>query len=691
MTKISTQVVPFGEVFECDLIPDGLSKAHFVIPEIQREYQWGCATELDSDSKNRSATQFYNDLFTFYNVNRGNDDPYFLGTLIAFQEDSDKVRGSYQLMDGQQRWTTVTALMSIIRHYLDKDLNDGIDWTIEKTSIQDHFLLTSDNSPKLQSNREVDQFTIDALIDFDGNMELDSLDPSIEYDDTTKEKFKPNISGTMLYCVSQFFHHRIAEDFKIIDGYSSRKELVSFYNCIKDRIFVNLTIAPDATVAYKMFITANARGTSLNNFDIFKALTIQSARTNKWASSTIHKELENTNVNLNNYTNNIIGKSNNIDKNSLIDSIMADVTGVILGKRVSKSSVLMLMDNHLENISSAGKLLELVTFIERYTRVSWWLQDRDGCNIGRLMTNAAHPIDRIAYGVPNFKQHMPIYITAIVSWSPWFDDSKMNTLLASRDGIATEYGLSVLSHAIECYIVRCWLVGRNSDATKKFFYNSAPSIANEIKNLPYSKRSINKILNHFSQNEFNPENLDEVKNRAFKVPKKDQIGESFLTQLLYAIRPELIVPYKKGRGSQDIFYPVALMPKYRGSKWEVQRTWDYDLEKQGSSEDNYSQKIGNFFLLDSTKKEIEGFNLAANNFNDIETSKARKERINDFYDKVYKSKNVTVFKSYLKQKDWDIEDIQARTLVLIKQLERRFPKSGKADLNSYKEISARLR
>ena len=687
MTRIETQVVPFGDVFECDLIPDGLTKAHFVIPEIQREYQWGCATELDSDNLNRSATQFYNDLHTFFSVNEGNDDPYFLGTLIAFQEESDKVRGSYQLMDGQQRWTTITALMSIIRHYLDKDINDGVDWEIEKSSIEDHFLLTSNNSPKLQSNREVDQFTIDALIDFNGNETLDSLDPSNEYDDASIFSFKPDISGTMLYCVSQFFYNKIAEDFKIRDGYSSRKNLVSFYNCIKDRIFVNLTIAPDATVAYKMFITANARGTSLNNFDIFKALTIQRTRINNWPSSIIHKELENTNSNLNNYTNNVIGKKNNIDRNSVIDSIMADVTGVLLGKRVSKSSVLMLMDNHLDNISSVEKLLELVVFIERYTRVSWWLQDRE-CSIGRLFSRAADPIDRIAYGVPNFKQHMPIYITAIVSWSPWNDESKISTLLAAKGGPEAEYGLSVLSHAIECYIVRCWLVGRGSDATKKFFYNSAPSIANEIKNLSLNKKSINKILDHFSKNEINPDKLDEVKNRVFKVPKRDQIGEPLLTHLLYAIRPERKVPYKKGIGSQDILYPVALMPKYSSGKWAVHRTWDYELESQGSFEDKYSQKIGNFFLLDSTKKEIEIFKMEADNFNDIDISKARKERINSFNDKIQKSKNVTIFKGYLKQKDWESEDIQARTLVLIKQLEKRFPKHGRADLNSYRKISS---
>ena len=83
--------------------------------------------------------------------------------------------------------------------------------------------------------------------------------------------------------------------------------------------------------------------------------------------------------------------------------------------------------------------------------------------------------------------------------------------------------------------------------------------------------------------------------------------------------------------------------------------------------------------------------MEATDFNDIETSGVRRVRIHNFYSKVDKSKNVTIYKAYLKQKDWEIEDIDARTKVLIKQLERRFPKSGKADLDSYKEISARLR
>ena len=696
MAKIKTEVVPFGEVFECDLIPDGLGKAHFVIPEIQREYQWGCATELDPDSLNRSATQFYNDLFTFFTVNKDNDDPYFLGTLIAYQQESDKEVGAYQLMDGQQRWTTVTSLMSIIRHYLDKDINE--DWSIEKSSIEDHFLLTSDNHPKLESNRPVDMFTIKNLIDFDGNLDLETLDPSMSKDfqnNIANHFFKPDISGSLLYCVSQFFYHRIAEDFKIKDGNSSRKTLVSFYNCIKDRIYVNLTIAPDATVAYKMFITANARGTPLNNFDIFKALTIQRTRLNNWGSQTIHRELEKTNKNLNTYTQKIIGKRSNVDPNSIIDSVMADVTGILLAKRVSKSSVLMLMDNHLNNIPSAGKLLELVIFIERYTRVSWWLLDREKCNIGRIVSPAAFPLDRIAYGIPSFKQHMPIYITAIVSWAPWdhkFND--MSNIMLSEDGEHAEHGLNVLSNAIECYIVRCWLVGNGTGATRQFFYSKAPSIANEIKNLKLNKKSINKILKYFSDDVFNPDNLSELKNRAFKCDKK-QIGETLLTQVLYAVRresttdPSIFSPYKNGKGSQDIKYPVALMPSYPNSNWNVRQTWDYDMEMTGTYDDKYSQKIGNFFLLDAKKKEIEEFATAANDFNDPETYQIRRKRITEFNNKVHKSKSALLYRDYLKSADWEPEDIEKRTELLIKELEKRYPKHGMYAKDSLKKISQR--
>lgn len=694
MAKIKTEVVPFGEVFECKLIPDGLGKAHFVIPEIQREYQWGCATELDADSLNRSATQFYNDLFTFFSVNKDNDDPYFLGTLIAYQQESDIDIGAYQLMDGQQRWTTVTSLMSIIRHYLDKDTNE--DWSIEKSSIQDYFLQTSDNLPKLQSKRVVDMSTIEKLIRFNGNISLESLDPSEgSLDSITTYSFKPDISGSLLYCVSQFFYHRIAEDFDIKNGNSSRKKLVSFYNCIKDRIYVNLTIAPDATVAYKMFITANARGTSLNNFDIFKALTIQRTRINNWNSATIHKELEKTNTNLNTYTQKIIGKKSNTDPNSIIDGIMADITGVLLAKRVSKSSVLMLMDNHLNNISSLGKLLELVNFIERYTRVSWWLLDREKCNIGRLIVPAAFPIDRITYGIPSFKQHMPIYITAIVSWAPWNNKVNMENIMLSDEGNYAEHGLNVLSHALECYIVRCWLVGNGTGATRQFFYTQAPSIANEIKNLKLNKKSLNKILKYFSDDAFNPDNLSMLENRAFKCGK-NQIGESLLTQVLYAVRIEsykhnhpFFLPYKSGRDSQSIKYPVGLMPSFPSANWAVKQTWDYEREEQGASDDKFSQKIGNFFLLDAKKYEIEQFASEALDFNDPETSQIRNKRITEFNNKVHKSKSLVLYRDYLKSKDWEPEDITARTEFLIKQLEKRFPKHGMVATDSLKKIRQR--
>ena len=122
---IQTEVVPLGEIFEGNLIPEGLTSGQFHIPPIQREYQWGVASETDPESLNRSARQYLEDSLNFFELTRNDEDPdpYFMGTMIAYRDDDDD-EGVYRLMDGQQRWTTTLAMMSAIWNILDRD-SDG--------------------------------------------------------------------------------------------------------------------------------------------------------------------------------------------------------------------------------------------------------------------------------------------------------------------------------------------------------------------------------------------------------------------------------------------------------------------------------------------------------------------------------------------------------------------------------------
>ena len=109
----------------------------------------------------------------------------------------------------------------------------------------------------------------------DGSTDLESWTPESEEAPTVE--FTPEntkFTGTNLYCVARFFQQYLSESFRISGPFSSRSELSEFYTTIKERIIVNLTLAPSSSVAYEMFITANARGTPLNNFDILRGLII---------------------------------------------------------------------------------------------------------------------------------------------------------------------------------------------------------------------------------------------------------------------------------------------------------------------------------------------------------------------------------------------------------------------------------
>ena len=94
----------------------------------------------------------------------------------------------------------------------------------------------------------------------DGSTDLESWTP--ESEEASTVEFTPEntkFSGTNLYCVARFFQQYLSEIFTISGPFSSRSELSEFYTTTGDRIIVNLTLAPSSSVAYEMFITANAR------------------------------------------------------------------------------------------------------------------------------------------------------------------------------------------------------------------------------------------------------------------------------------------------------------------------------------------------------------------------------------------------------------------------------------------------
>jgi uncharacterized protein with ParB-like and HNH nuclease domain len=93
-----------------------LDASYFHIPRFQRPYSW----EADN------VTDFWNDIV----ANKSDD--YFIGSMVVYK----KAKQQYGVVDGQQRLTTITILLCVIRdcfHELGcEDFAAGIHALIEK-------------------------------------------------------------------------------------------------------------------------------------------------------------------------------------------------------------------------------------------------------------------------------------------------------------------------------------------------------------------------------------------------------------------------------------------------------------------------------------------------------------------------------------------------------------------------------
>ncbi|MGW8815546.1 DUF262 domain-containing protein [Gordonia terrae] len=96
MQKLTAHEHPLRKIFSSDF--------EFKIPEYQRPYRWGTDQAL----------QLLDDLEE--TLDRDDDEPYFLGSLVLVEQDD----ATFDVIDGQQRLTTLTLLFSVLR-----DLAEG--------------------------------------------------------------------------------------------------------------------------------------------------------------------------------------------------------------------------------------------------------------------------------------------------------------------------------------------------------------------------------------------------------------------------------------------------------------------------------------------------------------------------------------------------------------------------------------
>ena len=108
---------------------DLFTKRNYIIPPYQRPYSWDCVGKTD---KNNQITAIWRDLFDAHEA--APNEIYFLGSMVVIEIGSNR---TFQVVDGQQRLTTLILLFSAIKCFLKGALlNNIVDTKINTERLQ---------------------------------------------------------------------------------------------------------------------------------------------------------------------------------------------------------------------------------------------------------------------------------------------------------------------------------------------------------------------------------------------------------------------------------------------------------------------------------------------------------------------------------------------------------------------------
>ena len=229
-----------------------LLRNNLVIPDNQRGYDW----------KEIHADDFWDDIFES-EVNADQRD-FYLGTILLLHRDGD----SYEIVDGQQRITTIFIFLIALRQYAKKYEFSRVDYPITEYINSKHHSFQA--SPTIEK-----ALSIIKDIRWDGKFK-DILDKEIGQ----RKAERITYQNRRIKPVYDFFTKKIKE---LVNNFESENEIygrekrldaledffISLSNKVEEILVTNIKI-DDVEEAFLLFERLNARGASLSVTDLLK-------------------------------------------------------------------------------------------------------------------------------------------------------------------------------------------------------------------------------------------------------------------------------------------------------------------------------------------------------------------------------------------------------------------------------------
>ena len=244
--KMTGQLISLG-----DLLDGSYKFEQFHIPPFQRPYAW--TTD--------QTEQLFDDLLNAFNATQDDnlDEEYFLGTIIL-AKNKDK---GYDVIDGQQRLTTLTILYSVLASNVDDEMRDD---------LKNKLYQKGDKSKGLKS--------CPRLLTREGKGDRAFFEKYVQKIATDK-LLNLKDEGKLFECKTDS-QKNVAENAillqrKIKDkiNFSDQDQIDKFVQFITQKVALMVVTTSNQETAIRIFSVMNNRGLDLQICDVFKAEVLE--------------------------------------------------------------------------------------------------------------------------------------------------------------------------------------------------------------------------------------------------------------------------------------------------------------------------------------------------------------------------------------------------------------------------------
>ncbi len=258
-------------------------KLTYIIPPYQRPYSWDC---IGKSEKNNQINIMWDDIYNYFiEKNKG---LYFMGSMVLIPNSENE--RLFEVIDGQQRLTSMTLLIVSIKCFLSKMIGDNK--KIEPDPELDEIIKEAKREVEsvIYNKQLFGSVTIEKKVKIEKNAEFDydivlknvlecSEEPKNEdlnniYHFTTEEQKKIILR---YYKNRKYFENQIEQNFLTNKKFTVADfaKLNDFLDFIKTKISFVIIKAKDFEFAYRIFETLNNRGLPLSNKDLFRNFVIE--------------------------------------------------------------------------------------------------------------------------------------------------------------------------------------------------------------------------------------------------------------------------------------------------------------------------------------------------------------------------------------------------------------------------------